>query len=214
LKTNIAIWGAGGHAKVVADVLRLSGCEIVGFLDNVNNDRKGQSFYGSTVLGGDDVLEDLLRQGIRDIIVAFGDNKLRLQAAHHLLIMGFRLATAIHPKAVCAEDASIGEGSLVCAGAVIGPSSKVGRNAIVNTQASIDHDCTIHEGAHIGPGAVVTGCVEVGPCAWIGAGAVMTDHKKIGAHSIVGAGAVVVQDVEEAVVVAGVPARVLRRIYE
>ena len=140
MKTNIAIWGAGGHAKVVADVLRLSGCEIVGFLDNVNNDRKGQSFYGSAVLGGDEVLEDLLRQGIRDIIVAFGDNKLRLQAAHQLLIMGFRLATAIHPKAVCAEDASIGEGSLVCAGAVIGPSSKVGRNAIVNTQASIDHD--------------------------------------------------------------------------
>ncbi len=214
MRRKIAIWGAGGHAKVAAEILRLNGCEIAGFLDSVNTSRKGDSFYGSTVLGGAEVLEDLRGRGVHDVIVAFGDNARRLQTADQLVGMGFRLATAIHPNAVCAADVSIGDGSLIASGAVIGPSTKIGRNAIVNTQASLDHDCVVHDGVHVGPGVVVTGCVHVGRAAWIGAGAVVTDHKRIGRQSIVGAGAVVLHDVEDEVIVVGIPARVLRRTYE
>lgn len=214
MKTRTAIWGAGGHAKVVAEILRLNGHEIVGFLDNINASHKVAPFCGSNVLGGVEVLPDLLSWGVRDFIVAFGDNELRVRTASELLQSGFRLATAIHPNAVCAADASIGEGSVIASGAVIGPSTKVGQNAIVNTQASLDHDCTVMDGAHIGPGAVITGCVEIGRCAWVGAGAVVSDHKRIGRNSIVGAGAVVLQDVAEEVVVVGVPARVLRKVHE
>ncbi|MFM6131671.1 MAG: acetyltransferase [Sphaerospermopsis kisseleviana] len=214
MKKTTAIWGAGGHAKVVAEILRLNGHEIVGFLDTVDASRKGATFYGSTVLGGSEVLPELLGKGIRDFIVAFGNNEARVRTAGELVQLGFRLATAIHPSAVCAADASIGEGSVIAPGAVIGPSTKVGQNAIVNTQASLDHDCTVMDGAHIGPGAVITGCVEIGRCAWVGAGAVVSDHKRIGKDSIVGAGAVVLQDVGEEVIVVGVPARLLRKVHE
>jgi sugar O-acyltransferase (sialic acid O-acetyltransferase NeuD family) len=211
-RKRIFVYGAGGHAKVVAEILRLKGHEVTGFIDNVNPKRKGEVFYGSTILGGEEVLAELLHQGVCSCIVGFGDNRLRCKTAHRLVEMGFSLVSALHPNAVCAEDVSIGEGTVVASGAVVGPSSRIGRNAIVNTQASLDHDCLVGDGAHVGPGAIVTGVVEVGECAWIGAGAVIADHKKIGVEAIVGAGAVVVKDVPEAVIVMGVPARIARPV--
>jgi sugar O-acyltransferase (sialic acid O-acetyltransferase NeuD family) len=212
MKQKTFIYGAGGHAKVVAEILRLNDFEVVGFLDGVRRDRKGEAFYGSTILGGDEVLDDLRQSGVREVVVGFGENRLRLLAADRLTGMGFHLVSALHPNAVCAADVAIGEGAVVASGAVVGPSSRIGRNAIINTQASLDHDCSICDGAHVGPGAIVTGVVQVGECAWIGAGAVIADHKSIGADAIVGAGAVVVRDVPEAVVVTGVPARVSRAV--
>ena len=51
----VVLWGASGHARVVADIVELVGAfEIVGFLDNVNPDRKGEPFCGASVLGGDE----------------------------------------------------------------------------------------------------------------------------------------------------------------
>lgn len=213
MKTKCLIWGAGGHAKVVAEILRLNGCEVVGFVDNVNAGRKGVEFYGASVLGGEEALNGLLESGVTHAIAGFGNNRKRLELSDMMERRGFRMISAIHPNAVCAADVSIGAGTVVCSGAVIGPSTLVGRNAIINTQASLDHDCVVRDGAHVGPGAVVTGDVQVAECAWIGAGAVISDHRRIGADAIVGAGAVVVKDVPEAVVVVGVPARVLKKTY-
>lgn len=212
VKTKAVIWGAGGHAKVVAEILRLRGHEVVGFIDDVNEERKNREFFGATVLGGHEVLDDLLRAGVTNAVVGFGHNNLRLQIAEMLAGFGFKLVSAVHPSAVCASDVSIGENTVVAAGVVIGPSTQVGRSAIVNTHASLDHDCRVGDGAHIGPGAIVTGGVDIGECAWIGAGAVVADHKRIGAESIVGAGAVVVKDVPSAVVAMGVPARITRNV--
>jgi len=209
---KVFIYGAGGHAKVVAEILRLNGNEVVGFVDGVNPNRKANVFYGATVLGGDEVLEDLLGSKVQHVVVGFGDNRLRIDTATRLVKMGFQLITAIHPNAICAGDTSIGEGTVLASGVVVGPSTSIGRNAIINTQASLDHDCRVRDGAHLGPGAVVTGCVEVGECAWVGAGAVIADHKVVGADSIVGAGAVVVKDVPAAVVAMGVPARISRSL--
>jgi UDP-N-acetylbacillosamine N-acetyltransferase len=210
---KLLIFGAGGHAKVVAEIARLNQWEVVGFIEGVNPLRKGESFYGSTILGGDEVLEDLLRSDVKHAIVAFGNNRLRVQTAWNLAEMGFQLPSAIHPSAIYAGDVEIGDGTVIAAGAVIGPSTSIGRYAIVNTQASLDHECRVFDGAHLGPGVVVTGGVVVGERVWIGAGAVISDHKKIGADSIVGAGAVVIRDIPEAVVAIGVPAKVTRQIH-
>ncbi len=206
------IYGAGGHAKVVAEILRLNGNEVVGFIDGIDPRRKASVFYGGTVLGGDEALEGLLQSGVQHVVVGFGDNRLRMETAARLVKMGFHLVTAKHPNAMCSADTSIGEGTILASGVVIGPSTSIGRNAIINTQASLDHDCRVRDGAHLGPGAVLTGCVDVGECAWVGAGAVIADHKAIGAGSIVGAGAVVVKDVPPAVVAMGVPARISRSL--
>lgn len=211
-RAKIVIFGAGGHAKVVAEIAALNQWDVIGFIDGVNPLRKGETFYSSKVLGGNEVLESLLRNDVKHAIVAFGDNRMRVQTARNLLKQGFQLPSAIHPSSICAGDAKIGDGTIIAAGAVIGPSTSIGQYVIVNTQATLDHECSVCDGAHIGPGAVVTGGVVIGECSWIGAGAVISDHINVGADSIVGAGSVVINNIPDAVISYGVPAKVSRNI--
>ena len=212
--TKIVIWGAAGHAKVVADILRQTEFDVVGFLDDTNPDRRGESFCEATVLGDANQLQKIYESGVRKAIVAFGDNMRRLAVGELLEERGFELITAIHPSAVIAPDALVGPGSMVAAGAVVGPGAVIGRCAILNTAGTVDHDCTIVDGAHIGPGAHIAGHVQVGRCAWIGIGGTIIDRRRVGARSIVGAGAVVIEDVPERVLAAGVPARIVKNVDE
>lgn len=208
-RAKLVIWGASGHAKVVADIVRLRGeHEIVGFLDD--RDPAGRPFFGSQVLGGRDRLPSLREQGVSRLLFGFGDGTARLELTPFVLRLGFTLATAIHPSAVVAADVSVGAGGVVAAGAVVGPGTRVGENVIVNTLAGVDHDCVLGDGAHVCPGARLGGWAEAGECAWVGIGATVRDRVKIGRRAVIGAGAVVLHDVPDAVVAYGVPARVIR----
>ena len=213
-RKDALIWGAGGHAKVVADILRQNAYAVCGFLDEATPHRRGELFCEATVLGDANQLQKIYESGVRKAIVAFGDNTRRLAVGELLEERGFELITAIHPSAVIALDALIGPGSMVAAGAVVCPGTEIGRCGILNTAATVDHDCTIADGAHIGPGAHIAGHVQVGRCAWIGIGGTIIDGKRIGASSIVGAGAVVIEDVPERVLAAGVPARIVKSVDE
>jgi len=210
VKEKLVIWGTSGHASVVADIIRLRGeYEIVGFIDDVNPRQAGSKFSGAHILGGQEKLEHLRREGIEHIIFGFGDCEARLRLARLVREKGFRLATAIHPSAVVAADAVIGAGTVVAAGAVINPGATIGENAIVNTCASVDHHCRVEDGAHVCPGVRLAGNVVVGRAAWVGIGATVVDRKRIGSRAIIGAGAVVVDDMPDGVVARGVPARVI-----
>ena len=211
-KHKVIVWGAAGHAKVVADVVRLGGHEIVGFLDDVQPNRKGEIFCDAPIIGGDDALRDLHQQGVTHAIVAIGNNAARARTARTCAQRGFSLLTAIHPTAIIARDVAIGDGTVIAAGAVINPSVRIGDNVIVNTHATIDHDCVVEHSAHIGPGATLAGAVYVDSCVWIGIGANVVDRCRIGKNSIVGAGAVVLDNVPENTVVVGVPAKFLRSV--
>jgi UDP-N-acetylbacillosamine N-acetyltransferase len=211
-KHKVIVWGASGHAKVVADILRLAGHEIIGFLDDEQPTRKGEVFCEAPIVGSSDALRDLQRQGITHAIIGFGNNAARTRAAKICRERGFSLVQAIHPTAVIARDAEIGSGTVIAAGAVINPAARIGDNVIVNTHATIEHDCIVEEGAHIGPGANLGGAVYLETCAWIGIGASISDHCRIGKNSIVGSGAVVLDNVAASSVVAGVPAKFLRSL--
>ena len=206
---RIVIWGASGHALVVADIVRLLGTyQIVGFLDDVNPDRHHTVFHGIPILGGREQLDRLRDSGVEYLIIGIGDSAARMKLAEVAREKGFSLANAIHPRAIIAADVEIGDGTMVAAGAVINPASKIGSNVIINTSASVDHECLIEDGAHVGPGVNLGGNVTVGSGSWIGIGAKVRNGIVIGARSIVGAGAVVLHDVAAETVVFGVPAKV------
>ena len=186
---HIVIWGAGGHAMVVADILRCrGGFHVAGFLDDANPHRRGQPFCDSSVLGGRGQLTELLRAGCTAAIVAVGDCAARLLLANVLVESGFSLATAIHPRAVVAASAKVGAGSVIAAGAVVNPAAVVGDHVIINTAASVDHECVLGDGVHVSPGARLGGGVVVGRGSWVAIGATVLPRVKIGENAIVGAG--------------------------
>jgi len=209
--TALIIWGASGHARVVADIVRVRGeYNIVGFLDSVNPERRGTDFCGAHILGGAEELDLLARQGVTHVILGFGNCGARLKLAETVRKNGFLLATATHRQAIIASDVLIGAGTVIAAGVVINPATQIGENVIINTGACVDHDCVIKDGAHICPGVRLGGHVTVERASWVGIGATIIDHIHIGASTLIGAGAVVVNDIPDNVVAYGVPARIVR----
>ncbi len=207
-RPRLVVWGASGHARVVADVLRRQDIyEIVGFIDDVNRDRHGMAFCGSVVLGGQEQLAQLKGIGVDHILIAIGDCSARLNLAALAHQQGFHLADARHPRSTVA-DVCVGSGTVIMAGAVINPGSVIGENVIVNTGATMDHDCALADGVHVGPGVHLGGHVKVGRASTIGIGAVVKDRVTIGSHTLIGAGSAVVSDIPDGVVAYGVPARV------
>lgn len=207
---RIVVVGAGGHARVVADVIRLTGAfELHGFLDTENAERRGEAYEGSHVLGGHEIIAELKRDGVAHAAVAIGDNHARLRIGGELEQLGFVLPALAHPAATIAANVHLGAGCVVFAGAIINPATRIGRLAIINTAASVDHDCTIGDGAHIGPGVHLAGWVTVEEAALVGVGAAVRPRISIGRDAIVGAGAAVIGDVAPGTTVAGVPARIL-----
>jgi len=210
---KLVIWGAAGHALVVADIIRLRGeFEIAGFLDDVDPTRAGTEFFGSSVLGGREQLESLKLQGINNLTFGIGNCAARLKLSGLAREKGFRFIAAVHPQAVVAGDAEVGPGTMIAAGAVINSGTRIGENAIINTSASIDHECVIEDAAHISPGVHLAGKVSVGRGAWVGIGATVVDGVKIGAGAMVGAGAVVLEDIPDGMLAFGVPARVIKKL--
>jgi len=210
---RIVIWGASGHARVVTDIIRLKGdYTVIGFIDDINPERSGEQFCAARILGGKEVLHDLFASGVRFANIAVGNCSVRLKIAELLIKHGFQLVSAIHPKAIIAQDATIGSGSVVVGGSVINSGVFLGACTIINTGATVDHDCILGDGVHVGPGAHLGGWVVIGRAAWLGLGALVRDRVRIGAGSIIGMGSVVVRDVPENVLVYGTPARVIKEI--
>lgn len=207
--------GAGGHCKVVADVARAVGFELVGVVD-LNPALIGQPAEpGGAVVSWHQPeffahiqAHGRLPEGADAVFVSVGYNDIRMRLIAQLEALS--QPTLLHPGAILSPSASVGAGSVVLPGAVLNAASRVGQGVIVNTGAIIEHDCVVGDGAHLSPHATLCGGVTVGQRAWIGAGAVVIPGVTIGEGAIVGAGAVVIRAVGAGETVVGNPARVIR----
>jgi sugar O-acyltransferase (sialic acid O-acetyltransferase NeuD family) len=206
--------GAGGHAKVLIEILRAGTCyEVAGLLDP-RPDSQGQTVLGVPMLGGDSELPRLIAAGIRHFFVGIGsvgDSSARKRLYEHGLALGMEAVSSIHPSAIISPSVRMGHGNMIMAGVVINACTILGNNIIVNTGAVVDHDCWLGDHVHVATGAKLSGTVRVGAGAHIGAGAVIRHNISIGEGTVVGAGAAVIKDVAVNEVVVGVPARPLRR---
>jgi acetyltransferase EpsM len=208
---KIVIWGAGGHALVLADAIRSGGqYEVAGFLVDAQYTSATRPSVASKILGGPEQMGAILADGIDLAVVGVGDCGKRLELAALLEAAGFCLATVVHPRAIIAAGVDLGVGTFIAAGAIVNPGVRIERNVIINTGAIIDHECRIGAGAHVSPGARLAGNVIIGQAAWIGIGATVVDDVAVGARTVIGAGAVVLADVPEGVVAYGVPAKTIK----
>jgi len=204
---RLAILGASGHGKVVADTAECCGWDSIEFFDDawpamtVNG---AWSVVGSTT----ELLERLTE--FSGVIVAIGNNSIRLQKLQYLLEVRAPVVTLVHPSAYVSRHARLEAGSVVFAGANLNANAVIATGTILNTGCSVDHDCVLDEAVHISPGAHLAGGVRVGARSWVGIGASIRQLTSIGENVIVGAGAVVVDHVPDGLVVAGVPAKRIR----
>ncbi|ALP37268.1 acetyltransferase [Paenibacillus sp. IHB B 3084] len=202
------VFGAGGHAKVVIDILRSRGEEIIGVLDDYCQVGK---WNGLPILGDIGQIVQLLSKYPEALfIVAIGDNTIRMNIVSQLKLANVKFGTAVHPSAVIAPSSSIGEGTVVMPNAVINAEAYVGEHVIINTTATIDHDCRIEDFAHISPGVHMAGGVQIGYRAHIGIGASLIPDVRVGCDTIVGAASCVIRDLPENVIAVGCPARVIK----
>ena len=184
---KIAIIGASGHGKVIADIAVK------------NDDNKTiRECAGFPIIGTVDKVNSLAC----DKIVAIGNAKIRRSIQEKIN----HVVTLIHPNAVISRRVQIAEGTVVMAGAVINSDVTIGKGCIINTGASVDHDCHIGSFVHVSVGAHVAGTCDIGDETWIGAGATVSNNVNICSECTVGAGAVVVKNLNNSGTYMGVPA--------
>jgi sugar O-acyltransferase (sialic acid O-acetyltransferase NeuD family) len=201
---RLAILGASGHGKVVADIAEISGWDEVVFFDDAWPEVKKNSVW--SVIGDTDNLLSSIAE-FAGVVVAIGNNLIRLEKLNLLSQHDVSLPSIIHPQAVISRYAKIADGCVVCAGVVVNADTSIGFGSILNTACTIDHDCSLSEAVHVSPGAHLAGGIKIGTCAWVGIGAVVRQLITVGSHATVGAGAVVVKDVLERNTVVGIPAK-------
>lgn len=209
---KILIIGAGGHSKVVVDIIQLEQkYEIAGFVDN--NVPVGHKVFNYEVLGGVTEIRAIVdHYKICGGIIAIGDNFVRsnLEAKIKELCNEFIFINCIHPMSNIAFDVKMGEGNVVMAGATINPSSEIGNHCILNTNCSIDHDNRLASFASIAPNAVTGGNVEVGKFSAIGIGATVNHNVVIGHNCIIGASSFVNKNTNPNSIYYGMPATFIR----
>jgi len=126
----------------------------------------------------------------------------------------------VEPGAIVREGARLGDHCVIMMGAVINIAAEVGERTMIDMNAVLGARAIVGKDCHIGAGAVLAGVLEppsakpvrIGDGVLVGANAVVLEGLRVGKGSVVAAGAVVVKDVPPGVVVAGVPARIIKNV--
>ena len=200
---RFAIFGAGGHGRVIADMILACGGEIAYVLDDAPN---AKSLAGKEAITKEKFLTISSQKEIK-IALAIGDNHLRKEIYYFFKQKGFEVPSIIHPSAIISEESIIKEACVIMPNVVVNAKISVGVGVILNTACVVEHDCAIGSFSHIAPRSVMCGGVSVGEMTHIGAGSVIIEGKKIGDSCLVGAGSVVINDIESFKKVVGNPAK-------
>jgi sugar O-acyltransferase (sialic acid O-acetyltransferase NeuD family) len=137
----------------------------------------------------------------------------RYMTAQKLEECGLRALPIVSKYSILDDVESVGIGIQAMPGATIHKFARIGEHCILNTNCTVDHECIIGDGVHIMGSAAIAGRVNIGNYSTIGTNATVLPDITIGKHVYVGAGAVVTKDIEDGIVVSGVPAREINKTH-
>jgi sugar O-acyltransferase (sialic acid O-acetyltransferase NeuD family) len=199
------VLGSGGHSKVIINLIQHATSFEVKLYDDAHSNNQ-------IIKNGLKICGPINDQISGPSIIAIGNNRVRRKI--HSICFTADWVKLIHDNAIIADEVSIGEGTVIMAGAIIQPGTKIGRHCIINTGACIDHDCVVEDFCHIGPNAALAGGVNVGEGSFVGIGSSVIPYITIGKWSTIGAGSAVIQDIPDNSIAAGVPAVIKKIINE
>jgi len=213
---KVLLIGAGGHCKVVLDVLlQNKNYSIIGIIDLKKN--IGSRIFDIGVIGDDNGLKKYFKRGIKHCFITIGSTgnpEKRIKIYKFVKEIGYNLINVISSNSIISNFASIGEGCYFAPGSIINADSVLGNNCIVNTGAKIDHDCLIGDNIHISPGVTLSAGVKIGNATHVGTGSSIIQYVTIGNNTLIGAGSVVTKDIPSNVIAYGNPCKIIRKIHE
>jgi sugar O-acyltransferase (sialic acid O-acetyltransferase NeuD family) len=187
--------------------------EFPGFLDN-DPTKKNTEFYGYPILGGIDLVPELVNKSKSDEVgfvnLITGNMIARYETSKAIVAAGGRLVNFIHPS-VELSMSRWGTGNYIQEGVIVQAGVTVGDNCSIHMGALIGHETIIGNTVFIAHAVSVSGCCEIGDGTFIGTNATLLPRIKVGKWAVIGAGAVVNRDVPDYAVVVGNPARVIKR---
>ena len=210
---KIVIVGAGENGHQAFHCLRHDkSVEMVGFIDD-NPANRGGTKLGLPIIGTTAELPALIKKyGLGGGIAAIGKNKGRAALNEKIRAAGLKVVKAIHPQVMIESPESIGDGVVLEMGAAVHAGAVIGEGVFMGSASMAAHHCVIGDYTTVSGGVNTGGGVTVGRFTLLGVGCSIRDHFTIGSNVIVGVGAAVVKDVPDNVVVAGVPAKILREL--
>lgn len=195
---EFVIYGAGGHARSVADVILSNSPDAhITFVDE--SAKPDERIYGF------EVVREKSQDDGKDYFVAIGDNERR--KAQSSALGNLVTAEVIANDAHIGKEAVIGKGTFVGHEAYVGPLTQIGENCIINTRAILEHEVVVGSNSSIAPGAIIGGRVTIGENVFIGLGARVIDNVSICSDVVIGAASTVVDSITEPGTYVGTPAR-------
>ena len=196
---KLNLLGFGGHSKLILDIAKLKNYDHFLVYDHkyLKIDDKTIKYVSSI---------KRLKHLTKESIISIGVNNIRKKIADNVQCSFW--ATLIHPKAILAQNTTIGEGTVIMAGAIIQPGVQIGKHCIINSGAVIEHDCIIEDFVHVAPNSSLAGGVKVGEGSLIGIGSSIIPNIDIGSWTTIGAGSVVINDIPANLTAYGNPCRV------
>jgi sugar O-acyltransferase (sialic acid O-acetyltransferase NeuD family) len=209
---NLVLFGGGNQAHYTIDIInKEKKYNIIGIIDSISE--VGTKKFGYEVIGRqEDIIELVDNYKINCGIITIGDNWVRSIVSDFIKskIPDFQFVNAIHPSVIVGDNVKIGEGVVAMAGVILNPKSIIGDFTFFATGAQIEHDCIIEDFASVSAGSVMGGYVKLKKYSAVTLGVTIFDRVEIGENSVVGAGSLVTKNIENNVLVYGVPAKVIR----
>ena len=192
----VVMLGAGGHAKVLMEILEQNDCKLMAIVSPETPSWTPETFNPIWLKADEDVLDFssndyLLINGLGSLPA---NNNKRTELHAFFKQQGYEFKTVIAKGAVVSGYSLLGEGVQVCPGSVVNQCT-VGQFTIINSGAIVEHDVYIGENSHIAPGAVICGDVALGNQVHVGAGATIIQGVEVGNGAVIGAGSIVTKNV-------------------
>lgn len=194
---------------------------LKGDLDKITYPDSIKDFVQSTsgvIFGEWDVVEPFLSENAAHISDYVLENDRRNSAIPEVDLKKFN--ARIEPNVMIRDQVEIGDNAVIMMGALINIGAVIGKNTMIDMNVTLGGRATVGDNCHIGAGTVLAGVIEppsaqpviVEDDVLIGANCTVLEGVRIGKGSVVAAGAVVIKDVEPGTVVAGIPAREIKKI--
>lgn len=208
---RVVIIGAGGFGREIVSFLKFDKeYKIEGFVD-ADTSLSGKIIDDILVLGTDQELEKIKKDGVLCAFVAIGNSEIRASVYEKVKSLGFEIINVVHPSSIIASDVSMGNGNIIYPNVTINTGVIIGNSALINSNVSVGHDVKIGNFTNINSGVNIAGRVTIRDLSFLGIGCSVLENIVIGSKVIVGGGALVCKDVADELIVVGVPAKPIRK---